>query len=299
MSREHTDPRPTATSSTADDAAGLDFLNRWSRRKTAAARGVPEIEEPARDDPASDDAATAHADGAHATIAAPGSEAAGSEAAGAAPATRDTDDDHDGGDHDGGERIDERTGKRFSELTDADMPDPDTLDENADIRMFMARNVSPSLRMKALGRRFRHPRYNKVCICAEYADDYTNFEPLGQVVPHDLKTAIAREVDKLRDRLLGDGDEISREEAEARVLRERQERQERYRAAAAEHKRAAAAGVEPEPEPEPESEQKAADGDDAAAAELGAATEPQVPLAEQERAAPITQAARGGTGEAS
>jgi|GEM_PF-1783227 len=255
MSREHDKPHAGDMPVAEDEAAGREFFERWSRRKAAAARGTPEADEPE----------IAIADGG---------------AAEAAPA--ETDDQPAA---ESAERIDERTGKRFDELTDEDMPDPETLDENSDIRMFMARNVSPSLRMKALARRFRHPKYNKVCICAEYAEDYTKFEPLGNVVPHDLKTAIAREAEKLRDRLLGDGDKISPEEAEARVLRARDERQQRYRTAVSEtseRKRVAAAEAESASDPE-------------APAETG----PQSPPAERNSADAGAVADRTGAGGAS
>ncbi|MCK8514809.1 DUF3306 domain-containing protein [Methylonatrum kenyense] len=118
------------------------------------------------------------------------------------------------------ERIDPRTGKRFSELTDDDMPALDSLMPDSDLSMFMAKNISPALRMKALTRVFHSAKFNKVCLCAEYAEDYTTFEPLGDVIPHDLKASIAREAKRLRDSLLGQGEEISPEEAEARIWRE-------------------------------------------------------------------------------
>ncbi|MCC5808965.1 MAG: DUF3306 domain-containing protein [Ectothiorhodospiraceae bacterium] len=118
------------------------------------------------------------------------------------------------------EKIDARTGKPFSELTDADMPDLDALDENSDVSAFMAEKVSPALRMKALSRIFRSAKYNKVCLCAEYADDYTNFTPMGDIIPHDMKRAIVREANKLRERLSEKGLEMSPEEAEARIAAE-------------------------------------------------------------------------------
>lgn len=119
-------------------------------------------------------------------------------------------------------RIDARTGKPYDELTDEDMPPLESLDSSSDLSVFLAKNVSPMLRLKALSRVFHSPDYNKYCLCAEYADDYTNFTPMGEIVPHDLKAAIAREVKSLRDKLLARGKEISTEEAEARVLAERE-----------------------------------------------------------------------------
>ncbi|MDX5364049.1 MAG: DUF3306 domain-containing protein [Pseudazoarcus pumilus] len=113
--------------------------------------------------------------------------------------------------------IDARTGKRMSELTDEDMPDVETLTADSDVSMFMAKNISSALRTRALSKIFMNPKYNVYCVCAEYADDYTNFAPLGDIVPHDLKSAIAREAGKLYERLTGKGVTVSQEELEARV----------------------------------------------------------------------------------
>ncbi len=118
------------------------------------------------------------------------------------------------------ERIDPRTGKPISELTDEDMPDLETLDQDSDLSVFMAGKVSQALRMKALTKVFHSTKFNQVCLCAEYADDYTNFLPLGDIVPHDLKQAIVREGGKLLQRFAERGLQITPEEAEARAAAE-------------------------------------------------------------------------------
>jgi len=118
------------------------------------------------------------------------------------------------------EPIDSRTGKPMSELTDEDMPAIELLNAESDLRCFMSGKVSQALRMKALTRVFHSPKYNQMCICAEYADDYTNFLPMGDIVPHDLKQAIAREAGKLLQRLAAQGFEMTSEDAQARVARE-------------------------------------------------------------------------------
>lgn len=113
--------------------------------------------------------------------------------------------------------IDARTGKRYSELTDDDMPPLTTLGADSDLSMFMARNVSAALRMKALTRVFHTSKFNQFCLCAEYADDYTNLTPMGSIVPHDLKQAIVRETGRLYDRLVDKGYEVSTEEVEQHI----------------------------------------------------------------------------------
>jgi hypothetical protein len=118
------------------------------------------------------------------------------------------------------EPVDPRTGKPMSELTDEDMPELETLNAESDLRCFMSGKVSQALRMKALSKVFHSPKYNQVCLCAEYADDYTNFLPMGDIVPHDLRSAIAREAGKLVQRLAERGVEMTPEDAQARMARE-------------------------------------------------------------------------------
>lgn len=118
------------------------------------------------------------------------------------------------------ERIDPRTGKPMSELTDEDMPDLESLNADSDVSAFLGGKVSQALRTKALTKVFHTSKFNQVCICAEYAEDYTNFTPLGDIVPHDLKRAILREAGKLIDRLTELGHEITPEEAEAQIAAE-------------------------------------------------------------------------------
>lgn len=118
-------------------------------------------------------------------------------------------------------RIDARTGKPYDELTDADMPPIESLDADSDLSVFLAKNITPALRMAALSKVFHSTHYNQYCLCAEYADDYTKFTPLGDIVPHDLKATIVREAKQLRERMLELGRELSLEDAEAQVVAER------------------------------------------------------------------------------
>lgn len=120
------------------------------------------------------------------------------------------------------ERIDARTGKPYDELTDEDMPPIESLDTSSDLSVFMAKNISPWLRTAAFSKVFHSEHYNQYCLCAEYADDYTQFTPLGDVVPHDLKEAIVREAGRLRELMLERGREMSQEEAEAQIMAERE-----------------------------------------------------------------------------
>jgi hypothetical protein len=72
-------------------------------------------------------------------------------------------------------------------LTDADMPDIDSLDENADFSQFMSAGVSDELRNLALRKLFHAPA--------------SSFEKLGDIVTSDMKHRIEMEQQKLRDQL--------------------------------------------------------------------------------------------------
>ncbi|MFV8835647.1 DUF3306 domain-containing protein [Aquisalimonas sp.] len=141
------------------------FFDRWSRRKASRRQGEVLADEPER--PVVEDATASAAEE----------------------------------NHDAPVRIDERTGKPYDELTDDDMPPLESLNQDSDVSMFMARNISPDLRRKALRTLFRSSKFNKISLCAEYAEDYTTWTPMGDVVPHDWKRAIAREAERARQKL--------------------------------------------------------------------------------------------------
>ncbi len=86
-------------------------------------------------------------------------------------------------------------------LTDADMPDIDTLTEESDFSPFMSAGVSDELRNLALRKLFRAPVFNIRDGLDEYDDDFTQFEKLGNIVTSDMKHRIEMEQEKLRERL--------------------------------------------------------------------------------------------------
>lgn len=86
-------------------------------------------------------------------------------------------------------------------LTDADMPDIDTLTEESDFSPFMSPGVSDELRKLALRRMFQGSFFNIRDGLDEYDDDYTKFEKLGDVVTSDMKHRIEIEQQKLREKL--------------------------------------------------------------------------------------------------
>jgi len=75
-------------------------------------------------------------------------------------------------------------------LTDADMPDIDSLAEDSDFTGFMSPGVSDELRNLALRKLFHAPVFNIRDGLDEYDEDYTTFEKLGDIVTCDMKHQI-------------------------------------------------------------------------------------------------------------
>jgi hypothetical protein len=75
-------------------------------------------------------------------------------------------------------------------LTDADMPDIESLAEDSDFTGFMSPGVSDELRNLALRKLFHAPVFNIRDGLDEYDEDYTTFEKLGDIVTCDMKHQI-------------------------------------------------------------------------------------------------------------
>jgi len=84
----------------------------------------------------------------------------------------------------------------LQELTDADMPPVDTLDEHSDYTAFMSPRVSDRLRAQALRRLFHLPAYNITDGLNDYDEDYTRFTGLGNIVTHEMKRMLKRELEE-------------------------------------------------------------------------------------------------------
>ena len=86
-------------------------------------------------------------------------------------------------------------------LTDADMPDVDSLTEASDFSPFMSPGVSDELRNLALRKLFRAPVFNIRDGLDEYDEDFTTFEALGNIVTSDMKHQAEMQQQKLREAL--------------------------------------------------------------------------------------------------
>lgn len=91
-------------------------------------------------------------------------------------------------------------------LTDADMPDLDSLTEDSDYSGFMSEGVSDELRNLALRKLFRSSVFNIRDGLDEYDDDFTQFEKLGDIVTSDMKHQMEMQELKLREKLAAEAE---------------------------------------------------------------------------------------------
>lgn len=81
-------------------------------------------------------------------------------------------------------------------LTDADMPDLDSMDESSDYSGFLSPQVSDQLRTRALRQLFRLPGLGVRDGLDDYDDDFTQMPTLGNVVTHEMRRMLARELSR-------------------------------------------------------------------------------------------------------
>jgi len=92
----------------------------------------------------------------------------------------------------------EKSLEQLNTLTDEDMPDLETLNENSDFSGFMSTAVSEQLRKMALKKLFHGKSYNIRDGLDEYDGDYTSFEKLEpNVITCDMKHLLEVEAEKL------------------------------------------------------------------------------------------------------
>ncbi len=99
-------------------------------------------------------------------------------------------------------------------LTDADMPDIESLNEDSDFSGFMSSGVSDELRNLALRKLFKAPVFNIRDGLDEYDEDYTYFEKLGDIVTCDMKHQIEMQEQKLREAQAAEAEAAGHDEIE-------------------------------------------------------------------------------------
>lgn len=102
----------------------------------------------------------------------------------------------------GSPNVSETPAPKLPEKADADMPPVETLDQNSDYSQFLSPKVSEKLRQAALRKLFQLPGMNIVDGLDDYADDYTYFVPLGNIITSDMRHHMEREAEKLKKRAM-------------------------------------------------------------------------------------------------
>ncbi|MCU7906540.1 MAG: DUF3306 domain-containing protein [Candidatus Thiodiazotropha sp. (ex Epidulcina cf. delphinae)] len=83
--------------------------------------------------------------------------------------------------------------------TDADMPPLESLDEGSDYSGFLSPKVSEQLRRLALRKLFHSAAFNVCDELDDYAEDFTRFEKLGEVMTADLRHRLEQEARKRQE----------------------------------------------------------------------------------------------------
>ncbi len=129
------------------------------------------------------------------------------------------------------ETLAEKRLEKLNALTDEDMPDIETLNEDSDFSGFMSTGVSETLRKMALQKLFHGKTYNIRDGLDEYDGDYTSFEKLDpSVITCDMKHILEVEAEKLRlakeqkekEELLSNAEETGEEAGEVEVAEQEQ-----------------------------------------------------------------------------
>jgi hypothetical protein len=82
-------------------------------------------------------------------------------------------------------------------LTDADMPPLASLTEDADYSGFLSRGVSEALRRLALRKLFHSKAFNVTDGLDDYAEDFTKFAKLGNVVTQEMRHRLTVEAERI------------------------------------------------------------------------------------------------------
>lgn len=85
---------------------------------------------------------------------------------------------------------------KIDERTDADMPPLESLSEDSDFTGFLSPKVSESLRRAALRKLFHGEGFNVIDELDDYAEDFTTFETLGDIITADMHHRIELEARK-------------------------------------------------------------------------------------------------------
>jgi hypothetical protein len=99
--------------------------------------------------------------------------------------------------------------------SDEDMPPLESLDENSDYSGFFSPKVSDQLRQLALRKLFHSAAFNVCDGLDDYAEDFTTFEKLGDVMTADLRHRLEQQAlkQKEEEEETTEGDALNEEQA--------------------------------------------------------------------------------------
>jgi hypothetical protein len=83
-----------------------------------------------------------------------------------------------------------------------ELPPLESLDENSDYSAFLNKDVAPDLRQKALRKLFQSPKFNVRDGLDDYDLDFSNPEPLGDIVTAEMRYRIKAELERLARKAL-------------------------------------------------------------------------------------------------
>ena len=83
-----------------------------------------------------------------------------------------------------------------------ELPPLESLDENSDYSAFLNKDVPPDLRQQALRKLFQSPKFNVRDGLDDYDWDFSNPEPLGDIVTAEMRYRIKAELERLARKAL-------------------------------------------------------------------------------------------------
>jgi hypothetical protein len=83
-----------------------------------------------------------------------------------------------------------------------ELPPLESLDENSDYSAFLNKDVPPDLRQQALRKLFQSPKFNVRDGLDDYDWDFSNPEPLGNIVTAEMRYRIKAELERLARKAL-------------------------------------------------------------------------------------------------
>lgn len=102
-------------------------------------------------------------------------------------------------------------------LTDADMPDIESMTADSDYTDFLSPGVSEELRRIALRKLFSSEVFNIRDGLDEYDGDYTHFEKLGDIVTSDMKHQVEMEAKRKAEQALQDENAVTDDSVDDRA----------------------------------------------------------------------------------